>query len=616
MSKHHSNEEGLLKFSKNTDPRLTLPGFGRPLDYAPQEQNIYGVKSRSMFPSALDDRDIAYGYTELPVLTLREIEMLKIMEDITDIPQWWKKIHEPGTSAQWKKLAMNSGTDISKNMANWIVEELKYKAMIYELSNAVTLYNGDITKSDTNVPDDILRELRRTSKILEYEEDELHFYHPGSMSKQRDLLPMALYPLIYGKSHILTDRVIRLDEALRYAGQGEVIPVPKESGVTREDLAWRVAARADIKVKPYSRLFQILPSDWEIGDDGLWHIATYINNLHPVKCKDTYKVIEDAFNRLVPQFNMSMTPLRDMLHSRARIEYHKAEYCHVSQEVADTEPKIQLTEAQSEFDERDEKWRMEKCIAVQPDAGEFIPWAVPQCLMTKLPEDLPSAVRIERPVNLSKDYKERGLQVITRLIGVDLTPEDPIYQTDWHVEAFVHFDVDNIKDASMEFRNIIDTGALEEVEHGPNDFVWLKQVFGLENGEPAIQQVGSIKCPVGRTVIFTSMVQHRYTGFELLDPTKPGHLRALVFYLVDPNIRIISTANIPPQRLDWTLDFKDDEGNLTAAMAKLALDHKNDRGNMPMSLNEAQEYRVEALEELIEFMRYQHVAFESNILML
>jgi hypothetical protein len=173
-----------------------------------------------------------------------------------------------------------------------------------------------------------------------------------------------------------------------------------------------------------------------------------------------------------------------------------------------------------------------------------------------------------------------------------------------------------VKDANMEFRNIIDTGTLEEVEHEPNDFIWLKQVFGLENGEPAIQNSGFIKCPIGRTVMFTSMVQHRYTGFELLDPTKPGYLRGLLFYLVDPNIRIISTANIPPQRLDWTLDLEGNGGNVTAAMAKLSLDHKNEKGNMPMSLTEAQEYRVEAAEELVEFMRYQHVVFESNILKL
>lgn len=27
----------------------------------------------------------------LPVQTLREIEMVKVMEEITDIPEWWKK---------------------------------------------------------------------------------------------------------------------------------------------------------------------------------------------------------------------------------------------------------------------------------------------------------------------------------------------------------------------------------------------------------------------------------------------------------------------------------------------------------------------------------------------
>lgn len=320
-------------------------------------------------------------------------------------------------------------------MADWIIDELKYKAMIYELSCAVALYNGDVSKSDTNIPESILKELTRTSKLLEYEEEELRLYHPGSMGKQRDLISMSLYPLIYGKSRILTDRVVRLDEALRYAGQGEVISVPEESGVTREDIAWRVAARADIQVKPYSRFFQVLPSDWELRDDGLWHIATYINNLHPVRHREIYKAIEDAFNCLIPQFNMTMTPLKDMLHSRARMEYHKAEYYPVSKEVADSEPKIQPKETPSEFIERYEKWKMEHYTAVQPDAGQFIPWAVPKGLMSKLPEDLPSAVRIEQPVNLNHDYKDRGLQVITRLIGLDLTPEDPCYQTDWHVEG-------------------------------------------------------------------------------------------------------------------------------------------------------------------------------------
>lgn len=30
----------------------------------------------------------------LPVLTLREIDMLDFMEDLTDIPEWWKKVSD------------------------------------------------------------------------------------------------------------------------------------------------------------------------------------------------------------------------------------------------------------------------------------------------------------------------------------------------------------------------------------------------------------------------------------------------------------------------------------------------------------------------------------------
>lgn len=168
----------------------------------------------------------------------------------------------------------------------------------------------------------------------------------------------------------------------------------------------------------------------------------------------------------------------------------------------------------------------------------------------------------------------------------------------------------------MEFRNIIETAALGQVEHEENDFIWLRQVYGLENGEPAIQHGGSIKCSVGRTMMFPSTVQHRITKFELKDKSKAGKMRALVFYLIDPNIRIISTANIPPQRLDWTLDAKSEQGNLASSMGKLAMDNKDKKGDMPLSLSEALELRVEALNELVEFMRYQHVAFESNVLML
>jgi hypothetical protein len=168
----------------------------------------------------------------------------------------------------------------------------------------------------------------------------------------------------------------------------------------------------------------------------------------------------------------------------------------------------------------------------------------------------------------------------------------------------------------MEFRNMAETATLAEVEHEPNDFIWLRQVYGLANGEPAIQCPGSIRAMPGRCIMYPSTVQHRFTRFELRDKSKAGSARALVFFLVDPNIRVISTANIPPQRLDWTMDVPESGDEPKEAMGKLALDHRNQKGNMPLTLDEALDTRVKVLKEIIEFTRYQHVVFESNILML
>lgn len=39
--------------------------------------------------------------------------------------------------------------------------------------------------------------------------------------------------------------------------------------------------------------------------------------------------------------------------------------------------------------------------------------------------------------------------------------------------------------------------------------------------------------------------------FELVDKTKPGHRKILAMFLVDPTLRIISTANVLRRRPDW-----------------------------------------------------------------
>lgn len=327
---------------------------------------------------------------------------------------------------------MKKEPDISPNMANWIVDELRFKSALYEHSGAIALYNGDITKSDINVPQEFRLKLLNSVRRLEQVPSEMRFYNPGTNYIQEDLMPIAFCCLIYGRSRILTDKLIGVDEALKYIGQGEVIPVPEETGITREDIASRAATQADVAARPYSRNFQMLPFEMKLGEDRKWHITSYINNVHPVKYRELYDLTEELFNMIVPQLEVTLTPLKDMLHSRARIEYKKVEYYPMPKEVEEQMPQPGEREAEIEYEDRLQDWRMKHMKVVQPDCRTFIPWAVPQWMMENIPLDLSTPLRVEQEVLLDKDYARRGLQLIVRIFNIHLTPEKPVFESGWH----------------------------------------------------------------------------------------------------------------------------------------------------------------------------------------
>jgi hypothetical protein len=63
------------------------------------------------------------------------------------------------------------------------------------------------------------------------------------------------------------------------------------------------------------------------------------------------------------------------------------------------------------------------------------------------------------------------------------------------------------------------------------------------------QNLGSIITKSGRAIAFPNLYQHCVAPFSLLDNSKPGHRKILVFFLVDPAYHILSTALVPPQQV-------------------------------------------------------------------
>lgn len=98
-------------------------------------------------------------------------------------------------------------------------------------------------------------------------------------------------------------------------------------------------------------------------------------------------------------------------------------------------------------------------------------------------------------------------------------------------------------------------------------------------------------------------MQHRVAPIQLSDPSKPGHRKILALFLVDPYIRVISTANVPPQQRDWwAKEAGKGEGrlaNLPPELYERVVDAVDD---FPISLDDAKEIREDLMEERKAFV--------------
>jgi hypothetical protein len=104
------------------------------------------------------------------------------------------------------------------------------------------------------------------------------------------------------------------------------------------------------------------------------------------------------------------------------------------------------------------------------------------------------------------------------------------------------------------------------------------------------------------------------TPFSLSDRSKPGHRKILALFLVDPHVRIISTANIPPQQEDWGREKYDLAQKVLSE--KLPAELRNlicQEGVMQqlMSMDEAKELRLELMKERSAKAQEQNDMFEK-----
>jgi len=198
----------------------------------------------------------------------------------------------------------------------------------------------------------------------------------------------------------------------------------------------------------------------------------------------------------------------------------------------------------------------------------------------------------------------RTLQVITKIAEIILTPESPTYEGgSWHVEGMknesivatgiYYFDVQNITESRLRFRQAVD-----KPDDYSGDFTGrdMLQVYGLTEDRASNQDLGSVVTCGDRCICFPNIYQHRVAPFSLVDPTRPGVRKILVFFLVDPGKRIISTAQVPPQQQHYLRELLRPVPPFNTMIPEM-LDLVLMYTDCPMSLDEAKKHRAQLMAE-------------------
>ncbi|KAJ5988379.1 hypothetical protein N7481_003589 [Penicillium waksmanii] len=541
---------------------------------------------------------------------------MRVMNSITDKPEWDRKVFDLNITSKWRDEITESGEDITPRMIDWVIKELQWKAGIFDETGYVQVFDTGVVKSDAVISQELRQALKDASVPLSNIPEDEKDYHPGSDNKVVDLVHPSLFPVIYGRTRVLPDRTIGLNDSIEAMGYGSIVPQPTDEQILQ------FTPHLPRGLPVFSKSFQWLPCDVEFTEEGC-KIVSYINNLHPEKHRDLYGVIEKIISKTIPLWNKS---LEQQLH-KGRIDYKEVEYGEHS-EPEPQYPGEHWDEEAPEWDTFDEEawgeiwegWAANRPILL-PEPGEFKPRKSSQW---------------ER-VDLRTNFPGQRLQVIVKMANIELTPDNPEYEGgSWHIEgqlflpvihiwedkdhrpdktntsqneriaasAIYYYDNENITPSNLSFRQRASCD-FEEPSYEQDRHEFIQAVYGFDEansrGETNItQELGGIKCDEGRLITFPNTLQHRVSPFQLADKSKSGHRKILALFLVDPHRRVISSANVPPQREDWFPSERKERGRDDGEQVVLDSDAPPcpgpGRGEL-MSVDEAREHRLELMAE-------------------
>ncbi|KAI8892376.1 hypothetical protein BC833DRAFT_644792 [Globomyces pollinis-pini] len=516
------------------------------------------VASNPIYSPDYDINDFPFEPTEKPRCVM-ELKLLLFLATIRNKDQWWLKVQDSKIVQKWTDEAINQ--DYSIEIIQYAFNILIHASKSDIFENKFGLLQKDIVKrtvvSDNIVEDKLLESFLKQVSMLENDSNDNKDFHPFTNEQVRNLIHPSMYCLVYKKSKILPPN---LRETMHSLPDSELL-------FKNAMVALPPNFEAENDRMYASKCFQWIPSEFSINQNGDTKITSYINNLNPIKHKEMYRTLEKIFEKFIPMFEIVLGSESELYISDPFADYDSEDFPPEHEEDEDEEEENEESdegdggEDDQEVDEgtgdEDDKEAIKQNGKEMEDEEMLL--KKKRNRYTAIPILYEPAENVKQSVNL----KDRNVQVIVKMANIHLTPENPKYNGgSWHIEGtpnesivatgIYYYDQENITTSNISFRTVCDHEYYFDFNY-PERGSAIEMVLGYSGFRyvEKTQFLGTIECKLGRCIVFPNKYQHQVQPFELKDKTKPGHRKILVFFLVNPNTSIVSTAHIAPQQLDW-----------------------------------------------------------------
>ncbi|KAJ1825254.1 hypothetical protein LPJ60_000095 [Coemansia sp. RSA 2675] len=527
-----------------------------------------------------------------------EMRMIKASAFICSTPEWHEHLSDENKRQEWASHVKDTFNLLDKEV-DYVFEELEYYALLKKSSvdgEGPVGFDG-VWVNNSADDSELAKKIKSNAAVLESDFAQTCPEH-SKLDPPVDtqvLVDPFLYPFVSKESPILTKPIGSPEDSLnpelhrihpgslkawsRTINHFNKYKSNKGDICGERLLSTLVDDTAPVK-RPYSSkpptsscpddVYKCwLPTDFDVKEDGSVTIRSYINNLHPTRYAALYQTISSVFAKFVPLLEQVAT---DVIYPRGLRAVFSREKCFIkgmpsSDEVTsllfsgETLPKefyrFVTTSSAYHPNGRGNSTTISRGVPFDADAYSEA-WEAALEYNELAPEPFcPS----ERPL-VPLSMRGLPLQASVEMFNINLTPENPksvggqwqtVGRSTERIFAvgLYFYDVENVDSAKLMFREPV-SGS--EYYH-PDHLIDFRSAYDVDSVSRELlyitHEVGDIEITNGRYICYPNYFQTKMPSFELLDPTKAGHVKCIAFYIADPTTRYLSTQVIPPQQPGW-----------------------------------------------------------------